>query len=325
VFDVIQVKCDCGRVIKTNDENAGKKAKCPECGVIVQLPDATRLRKPKPKEDDEFEDLPVAEYSEDDDALPSARRKRKKVGSATNRGELDEESSSKKKKKGAKPLAQSPNKILIVGGIVGGVAILGIVVAVVMLVMSPGKTSATAANEAPAAAPKLPELENFSTAQGELTCLAPKGWEVKSGGGTGGIPPFATFEKGDIKIQFRSSPSGTQIGTISQAGTQNEEELPESMRPVSVVHAYQKEKFSLEVAGYEEKGEPKMFKLAGFGGEGRISTFTATEGMLGQAYGYRATLLGTNNQWNVVCRCPAAKWKVCQPLFMKILESASGN
>lgn len=322
---MIQVKCECGRAIKTNDQNAGKKAKCPDCGVIVQLPDAPRLRKPKPSDDDEFEDLPVAEYSEDDDDLPSARRERKKVGSSATRGELDKGGSSNKKKKGAKPRPQSPNQMLIVGGIVGGVVMLGIVVAVVMFITSPGRTSATAANEAPAAAPVLPELENFSTAQGELTCLAPKGWAVKSGGGTGGVPPFALFEKGDIKIQFRSSPSGTQIGTISQAGAPDEEELPESMRPVSVVHEYQKEKFSLEVSGYQEKGEPKMFKLAGFGGEGRLSTFTATEGMIGQAYGYRATLLGTNNQWNVVCRCPAAKWKACQPLFMKVLESASGN
>lgn len=333
MFDVIQVKCECGRVIKTGDENAGKKAKCPDCGEVVQLPSARKAAtsskpgasksKPKPSEDDEFEDLPLAEDSDDDDdELPSARPKRKKAGSVAKRGgEVDEESSSKKKKKGAKaqPQAQSKKTILIAGGIVGGVAFLGIIVGAVMFAMS-GKPS----NDT-AAAPKLPELEKFSTDQGELTCLVPKGWTVKSGGGTGGVPPFATFEKGTIKIQFRSSPSGTQIGAIAQAGNQNPDELPDEMKPVSVAHAYQKEKFSLEVPGYEEKGEAKMFQPAGFGGEGRVSTFTATEGMVGTAYGYRATLLGNTNQWNVTCKCPAASWKACQPLFMKILESASGN
>jgi hypothetical protein len=209
------------------------------------------------------------------------------------------------------------------------VAIVAIGVVGVLFLMPSGKSSsASAANDVAATVARpqaLPELENFSTEQSELMCLAPKGWDVKFGGGTGGVPVFATFEKGKIKIQFRSSPSGTQIGAIAQAGTQDPQDLPESMRPVSVAHDYQKQKFSAEVSGYQEKGEPKMFKCAGFGGEGRLSTFTATEGMFGQVYGYRATLLGGNNQWNVVCKCPAADWKVCQPLFLKILESASGN
>jgi hypothetical protein len=148
---------------------------------------------------------------------------------------------------------------------------------------------------------------------------------VNFGGGSGGVPVFATFEIGKFKIQFRSSPSGTQVGAIAQAGNQDPQDLPEEMKPVRIAHDYQKAKFAAEVSGYEEKGEPQVFKCAGSGGEGRLSVYTATEGMFGKVFGYRATLLGVNNQWNVVCKCPPADWKTCQPLFLKILESASGN
>lgn len=346
---MIQVNCECGRVIKAHDNNAGKRVKCPDCGEIVRLPGAasashkgdsprprtkeeaasksntSKVRKAKPSDDDDFEDLPPAEYADDDDdELPSPRRTRKKTGTAGNRGDSDDAKSSKKKKKGAKAGAQSNKTLLIAGGIAGGVAVLAIGITAVIFMSSKKSTSATAANEAAAPRP-LPELENFSTEQRELTCLAPKGWEVSFGGGQGGVPVFATFEKGQIKIQYRSSPSGTQVGAIAQAGNQDPQDLPEEMRPVSVAHDYQKGKFAAEVSGYQEKGEPKMFKCAGFGGEGRLSIFTAKEGLYGQVFGYRATLLGVNNQWNVVCKCPAADWKVCQPLFLKILESSSGN
>ena len=78
--DVIQVNCECGRVIRTNDQNAGKRAKCPDCGEIVRLPGATsallkedsprprtpegktsdksrlrNTRQPKPLDDEEFD------------------------------------------------------------------------------------------------------------------------------------------------------------------------------------------------------------------------------------------------------------------------------
>ncbi|QDV51786.1 hypothetical protein [Gimesia fumaroli] len=34
----IEVKCQCGRPFSTNEKNAGKKTKCPECGSPLTIP-----------------------------------------------------------------------------------------------------------------------------------------------------------------------------------------------------------------------------------------------------------------------------------------------
>lgn len=45
----IQVPCPgCHAVLKTADSSAGKRAKCPKCGTIVQIPE---LAKPEPEEE----------------------------------------------------------------------------------------------------------------------------------------------------------------------------------------------------------------------------------------------------------------------------------
>ena len=45
---MIQVECECGRVIKTKDENAGKKARCPDCSEVVQFPSPRKASSAKP-------------------------------------------------------------------------------------------------------------------------------------------------------------------------------------------------------------------------------------------------------------------------------------
>ena len=34
----IEAKCSCGKMFHTKDEHAGRRAKCPSCGEIVQIP-----------------------------------------------------------------------------------------------------------------------------------------------------------------------------------------------------------------------------------------------------------------------------------------------
>jgi hypothetical protein len=49
----ITVVCECGRNLTTRDENAGKRANCPTCGNVVQVPEtsASSTEEPKPSAD----------------------------------------------------------------------------------------------------------------------------------------------------------------------------------------------------------------------------------------------------------------------------------
>lgn len=89
----IKAKCpnpDCGKVLTAKDEHAGKKAKCPACGGIVQFPKPPMSSRPPTKEakrprpavvpnDDEEEDQDEEEQESEDEAPPA--KKPKKVDS----------------------------------------------------------------------------------------------------------------------------------------------------------------------------------------------------------------------------------------------------
>lgn len=335
---MIQVECDCGRVIKTNDENAGKKARCPECGEVVQLPAArksatsksatTGSRSPakstkrRPPEDDEFDDgameddEDLGDEEEDEEEVPRSRSK-KSTGkkSAKEKGDAEAGSKKTKKKKKSKDDDAELNKKIIIGtAVAAGLVVVGL--AIFLIMKMPGGAAA-----AKVEVPK--DFVAFSSPNGELSCQVPKDWASKSGGGTGGVPAYATFENGSVKIDFRSDRAGSAMSTGVQAGSQNQQNLPDEEKPVSTMHEFQKKKFKEALSDYEEQGNPEMIKTAGFG-EGRLSAFTATEGF-SKVFGYRITLLGVNNQWNLVCKCPGNQWKDFQPVFRKIAESAGGN
>lgn len=329
---MIEVECECGRVIKTGDANAGKKARCPECGEVVQIPaprnaggkspasaakgvatgSVKTAKKRTPSED---------EYQGDDDdfgdgeELPELPRSKKKLtGKSSKAKGGDVEESPKKKKKKEAADAELNKNILIGTGVVFGLAFLGMI----------GYGIANMGSVASGPKMEVPkEYVSYSSPNGELTCEGPKGWELKTGGGSGGTPPFLTLEQGGVKIQFRSSPSGAAFQMIAQAGQQDEKEMRDEDKPVSQIHDKQKDRFVQEMSGYEEQGAPTMIKTAG--GEGRISAFTASEGLLSKTFGYRCTLLGTNNQWIVMCKCSANDWKDYQAVFRKVIESTRGT
>lgn len=332
---MIEVECECGRVIKTKDENAGKKARCPDCGEVVQIPvprkagskspaasskgvaaSAVKSTKKRPPSEDEYdgEDEEFDGEEGEEEELPRSRSKRT-AGKRPVKGKAEAEepvvSKKKKKKKGEDA---DLNKNIIIGTcVVFGIAFLGLVGYGISKL---GSIAAAPAVEVPK------DFVEVSTPNGELRCQAPKGWPSKTGGGSGGVPPFLTFEQSGINIDFRSSPSGASIQMMTQAGNQNEGELPDELKPVSKVHEYQKEKIMQEDTSYQEKGAPEMIK--GAQGEIRLSEFTASS-FGRQVFGYRATMLGVNNQWNIICKCSASQWKDFQPVFRKIIESTSGS
>lgn len=334
---MIQVECECGRVIKTNDANAGKKARCPECGEIVQIPAPRKsagsktptvsdkgavtsavksARKRPPVDEDEFAGGDESFDGDDDFELPAPKSKKasgKKSSKAS--AEADEPApKKKKKKKGGDSSDTDLNKNIIIGTCVFfGLAFLGLI----------GYGIANMGSIAAAPAVEVPkEFADFSTTNGELKCQGPKGWPFKTGGGSGGVPPFLTIEQGSVKIQFRSSPSGSAMSTIQNPNGEDTQEMRDEDKPVTKMHEFQKRKFLEEKSGYQEHGADEMIKTAN--SEGRLSTFTASEGF-STVHGYRVTLIGTNNQWNIVCQCSAGDWKAFQEIFRKVIASTSGT
>ena len=336
---MIQVECECGRVIKTNDANAGKKARCPECGEIVQIPaprkatvakaptasgkgvvtsavKSTKKRSPADDDDDMFAGGDQSFHGDDEDfELPPARPKKSAKKSAkANTDDKEPAPKKKKKKKGGEESSEDLNKNIIIGTCVFfGLAFVGLIG---YGLMNMGSIAAAPKVEVPK------EFAEFASPNGELRCKGPKGWPFKTGGGSGGVSPFLTIEQGSVKIQFRSSAEGAALAMIQNPNNEDTSKLPDDEKPVSKIHHEQTRKFIEEKSGYQEHGAPEMIKTAN--SEGRLSAFTASEGF-STVHGYRVTLIGTNNQWNVICQCPAADWKEFQEVFRKIIASTSGT
>ncbi|MFO1095277.1 MAG: hypothetical protein U0992_18525 [Planctomycetaceae bacterium] len=137
----------------------------------------------------------------------------------------------------------------------------------------------------------------------------PNGWEVASGGGTGGVPPWGTFSKDDVSVDIRADLKGASIADIANAGAnQSTEELPPELSPVAKVHQFQHDvKYKIEYDDFEET--PGGFYDVPFG-RGWLSEFTASEGAFGgKIHGYRLTLLGGMHQFNVICKCQEKNWR----------------
>jgi hypothetical protein len=88
---------------------------------------------------------------------------------------------------------------------------------------------------------------------------------------------------------------------------------------VAAVHQREKRDFE-EEAGVEEQGP--LAVPTGFG-DTRKSEFTGTTTFSGQIHGYRATALGLNYRFRVVCECSEADWADLKPVFDKVIESLS--
>lgn len=356
----IEFSCDCGHVFRTRRENAGARVVCPNClketrvpataepkpeapevptpappppvppgkptvsakGAASQASPSTKTRtakpaakpaKPKPPVIDEeslLDDLGPMEAPMDSlEELPEfqpTRRKKKKSAEEQD----DDGKPSKKKSKGK---GGGGNTGVIVGGIVAGIVLLGVVG---FFAMPPLITAMKEAGKITAPT----EFEQFRDTELNFSCLHPKGWMPVARGGTGNVPPSVRLEHGNVKISFRASPSGAAIQDTTQALANQAGELPDELKPVAKVHDFQKAKFSDEMTNYQELGPVE--KINTEIGEGRLSTFVASGGFGSKIFGYRATLLTAQYQWNVVCQCSSQReFTAYKPVFRKVIES----
>jgi len=346
--DVIKLKCACGITLSVKPEYAGRRLRCPVCkepvtvsksGKVSRKSSAPRSQKSTkqrrakqisekksvaPPADDwndieELEELKdVERYGDDLDdygaddyqltAPPPRRTKKNKK----------KKSKAKDEKTTTKDSDETSSKLMYA---LYGVA--GTVSAVIAFFIVSGIFSADFSN---AAAHALPE--DFETAQHEqvrLTWEYPtdKGWEMKSGGGTGGRPPWVVQENEaqGVRIEIRASVSGTAIGDIAGANNPELENLPDELRdqldPIIAVHDFQREMMTAKYETYEETDPVKI--ETGYG-NGRISDYEAGS-TFSTVYGVRATLITNQYQYNVICRVPKKRLEEYRPVFERIIQS----
>ncbi|WP_417851343.1 hypothetical protein [Thalassoglobus sp.] len=297
----IAFKCSCGKVYKVPDDAAGKKFKCKACEKPLQVPapGARKAKKKVPAEHDPFS----MDFGLEDDAAPAALPPRRKKGG---------ESSPKKKKSGASPKTESKKGLYIGIGVVAFLVVGG--VGGFFAVQSMG-------DRAPAA-PVQVQYSTFKHELGGFSVKYPSDWEMKEGGGSGGRPPFASFEDGTAYISIRHNPKGASIGSMASlpsGGPIIPGEQVEEDPPAKSVHEFMAETvYSIDFKDFEEL-PGKEFKVPY--GVGWLSEFTGTEGFGSKKKAYRLTLTGTNFQYNVICKCPSHKWDDYEAIFMEVIKS----
>ncbi len=331
----------CQHPMKVGDAYAGRTIVCTQCEQKIKVPgaaaDATAGGKPAaasagkkgaqpagekkaakpPAEEDELELLDFDELSERKDSRPG------KPGRAGG-GKSAPKAGGKGKKKGKKNDAPEgvPLPILI-ASVFGALLLLG--------AGAGGLYMANANGLFAASKKEIPVPQNWTpvkVSEKSYSCLQPEGFELNHGGGTGGIPPFATFTKGSVKLDFHSSIGDSARGSIAQSSSggfgeaavdENGNEI--DLAPVRSLHDSILRKFEDKYSNYTEE-LPQKVETKGFG-EGRVSDFAYNTTFGGTMRGVRGTVLGVEWSLTITCECKPHEFEAYRPVFIKWIESLS--
>ena len=96
-----KMRCKCGKVLKVGSQHAGRKLKCPKCGVAVEVPEAVaagsaRKRSGAPSGDgwrDSYKEFGAQDYTTK--MMPQAKRRRKKQVQPDDNREKDDDGGKK--------------------------------------------------------------------------------------------------------------------------------------------------------------------------------------------------------------------------------------
>jgi hypothetical protein len=202
--------------------------------------------------------------------------------------------------------AKSRHWYLVLGGALGGVALVAlVVVAVVLLRPRFGPQKVTAPEQ----------YDVYNSPEDVFHVSLPKGWAEESGGRKGHYR--VSVEKGGATIEVYESLTGSLLGDIAGAG-QRDPNVRDELLPVSRVHEVKRDTFAEEYRDYRE--EPAVTVDTGFG-KARRSAFNARAGLGGKVRGYRVTALGAMTQITVVCTCPPGDWDTLEPAFARVIAS----
>jgi uncharacterized Zn finger protein (UPF0148 family) len=340
----IEFSCDCGHEFRVSDKYAGKKVLCPDCEARVRIPDA---------DESDQEELPAArrqktaqsrgnrstssdaarsskrvssrqraETDDDDDFddASSTRRRSKRREDGDDEFDFPEKRTNNKKKVTKK--TSSPKTSNISTPVIAGLAVAMLIAIGGIGYLGYRLTQGSSTSQANAL--QQPAQTKFSSVSSEdffFKCQMPEDWNVTTGGGTGGVPPWIKAEKGKIKVAFRASQSGTALGTMTGADQGSGGELPDELKPIHKLHLYQGEKLKLEMKNFKEVGAIERIDTGI--GEARLSKFQADGSWGARIYAIRVTLIENQWQWNLICETSSkSEFDRYENLFREIAKKA---
>lgn len=330
----IAIQCgSCRKRFAAKEKLAGHKVKCPQCGAVLTIP----VPHPEPQPAPQIGDL-LDEY---ETAPPPSGE----IGLAPSGPSVGTESASyagpkcpscgaslppgavictdcgynlrtgKKRELAGPQKSDDPKFSWLQISMIGGIGVALLVVVFVGYVLFQPRAAVGVGSSGISETPK--EFVEVEFGEKEYLCKHPKGWEVTSGGGKEGVPPWTKFEKGGASIQIRDSLSGTPGAKVQRAlkiGTA----IERGEAPVDQVHEHRKQFAAESMRNYEETAPQKHDHRLG---DALISEFTAKP-ILGEGiHGYRATVLHGYHQFNIVCRCTESEWETLKPAFEQVISA----
>lgn len=282
-----------------DDSKAGKKIRCKECEEPFTVKAEKSAKGPAKPRGGAPAGLPPR--------TGGVKTKTKKKKAKAAREDAEKKPAQKRKPSTGKSPA-----------LIGGICVLGLGLLIGLPLLFPG--------DEPIQAP-----ESYSTFTHDVNSVFkieyPEGWTVESGG-TQGAPVWAKFRHPDHKvlIQVKSSMGASAIGDIAKnlpggiggVGAEMEEE---DLAPVASVHQLMKDQFAGEYGDDYQEQPPQKIET-GFG-DTRVSEFTASGSFGSKIRGMRASMLGLDLQFTVICDCPEDDWDVCKPIFERAIKSMS--
>jgi hypothetical protein len=157
----------------------------------------------------------------------------------------------------------------------------------------------------------------FSPKDGAFRLRHPQGWEVETSSRPDNTYSSAIFTHDSAKIEVYADVAGSLM-TGSPA---NQYEEGSELAPVHRAHELYKRTAEEAFNGYKES-KPVLFKGSSMG-EGRISEFTASEGMIfsSKLRGYHVTLLTNDRRVSILCHCPESEFAKLKPTFLAVCRS----
>ena len=333
----IAVQCrSCQKRFTAKDELAGRKVKCPQCGGVLTIPkpraapevarqatepaDDYGLASPPPGETGPSTAVPAGGTEKAPDSGPKGP-KCPSCEAAMKPGAVICVECGYDRRTGKRPVLSGPEKperpafpwlkVSIVGIACGALVVVGILVYTMFLPPAMVRVGSSGTKETPK------EFTEVEFGEKDYKCECPKGWEVTSGGGKEGIPPWTKFRKGGASVQILDSLSGTPGAMIDRA-LQMGNAIDQGTAPVDEVHEHRTKGVADSLRNYKESAAQKLDHHLG---DALIAEFTAKP-MFGQAIrGYHATVLHEFHQFTIVCFCKQSEWEKLKPAFRHLITT----
>ncbi len=167
--------------------------------------------------------------------------------------------------------------------------------------------------------PAPTSYSDYSGKEKVIVCQYPEGWEADGGGNRSTF--WAKFTKDTALIRIDTDLTGSLLGTIDQVAgvaAMGDEFEGADRSPAGNMHEQSRFKMEEKYGSYEEQpGTTVRTEL----GDAWQTEFAAKDGFGRQLHGYRATVLGHDLRFTVVCCCNESDWDNLKSAFEKSIVS----